>query len=92
MARNKRILYMIDGDTGQVWSQITGGNEQECIAVPMLDFGGMKPENKFEMNYSLEKHPISALYHIYSFIHTRKIPVEIKNQHRAFWGMKPIKK
>jgi hypothetical protein len=85
MSRNRTITYMVDKETTTVWSRV--GNE---VAIPVLDFAGMKPENCWEMNYDLEKMDSSVLYHA-NVIHTRKIPTGIKNIHRKFWGMKPIR-
>lgn len=87
MSRQRRIEYMIDRDTGLVWSRV--GSE---VAIPVLDFAGMKPENSWMMNYSLEKFSIYHQGVINAWvIHTRKIPLKMKNFHRKFWGMKPIK-
>ena len=86
MSRYKTILYMIDNETGFVYSQV--GSE---VAIPVLDWEGMTPENLYRTDYNLEK---TSVYDICrsDVIHTRKIPVEVKNIHRKFWGMKPIKK
>ena len=78
---------MIDTREGHVFSRM--GSE---VAIPVLDFEGMKPENSYEMNYNLEKFPVfSVASDIINSIRTRKIPIEIKNEHRKFWGMKPLK-
>lgn len=83
MSRVKRILYLIDTSTGQVVSQV--GDE---YAWPVLDFENMRPENNFETRYDLQKLPFrDALPGLPYCIHTRKIPMEIKNQHRQFWEM-----
>ena len=84
----KRILYLIDTDTGQVVSQV--GDE---FAWPILDFDHMKPENNFEIRYFLSKLPgndQSVRLTIPFCVRTRKIPLEIKNFHRRFWGMSPL--
>ena len=86
MSRYKTITYMISPD-GHIYSRV--GSQ---IAIPVLDFAGMKPENNYVTNYSLEKfEALSCASDINNSIHTRKIPVEMKNLHRKFWGMKPIK-
>ena len=51
----KNITYAIDKDTGQVYSRF--GNN---IAIPILDYEGMTPQNNFKTNYFLESH--SVLY------------------------------
>ena len=86
MSRFRTIQYMIDRETGMVWSRVNSE-----VAIPVLDFEGMKPENNFQTKYNLEKFDLSALYHT-NLIHTRKIPTELKNAHRKFLGMKPIGK
>lgn len=85
MSRFRTIQYMIDRETGTVWSQVNSE-----VAIPVLDFAGMLPENNFKTEYNLEKFDISILYRA-NVIHTRKIPTKLKNAHRKFWGMKPIK-
>lgn len=87
MSRNRTIKYMIDPDEGMVYSRI--GDE---VAIPVLDFDGMQPTNRYKTSYKLEKFAVSALFGCYGhLIHTRKIPKFIKNYHRKFWGMKEIK-
>jgi hypothetical protein len=81
----KTITYAIDLDTGLVVSRV--GSQ---YAWPILDFEGMKPENNFETIYNLEKIPIFQANGT-SLRHTRKIPLEQKNLHREFWGMKKVK-
>ena len=86
MSRQRRISYMIDPETGMAYSRV--GNE---VAIPVLDFDGMKPENRYETNYNLEKFNVLHIAsHLNQCIGTRKIPVEIKNRHREFWGMKRL--
>jgi len=78
---------MIDMREGNVYSRV--GSE---VAIPVLDFDGMKPENNYETNYNLEKFPVlEVASDIINSVGTRKIPIEIKNKHRKFWGMKPLK-
>lgn len=81
----KRIMYAIDSDTGLIWSRY-----ESQLAIPMIDFEKMNPENSFEIEYHLEKHPM----HLIHYAHlkwTRKIPIAIKNMHRKFWGMPLLK-
>jgi hypothetical protein len=82
MRRN--IHYGIDQDTGLVVSQVY----HEGYAIPVLDFEGMKPENGYKAVYNLTK--FKELTGILRATWTRKIPTEIKNRHRVFWGMKPL--
>ena len=85
----RNITYAIDLDTGLVVSRV--GNE---LAWPILDYEEMSPENNYAMNYHLEKMSVySAVTYCWSALKwTRKIPVEIKNIHRRFWGFKELKK
>jgi len=85
----KSIQYGIDRDTGLVWSRV--GSQ---IALPVLQYDQMNPENNFRTIYALEKfdviHLIGSAYNAVKW--TRKIPAQIKNLHRQFWGMKPLDK
>ena len=87
--RQKRIEYAIDPNSGQVISKV-GDNYVWAV----LDFAGMKPENGFQANYSLEilngKGDWNLKREWYYATHTRKIPLEIKNIHRKLHGMKPL--
>lgn len=83
--RRRTIQYMIDLDTGQVISRV--GSE---IAIPILQFDKMGPENNFDTIYELEKASVFELQHVV-VKNTRKIPIDIKNQHREFWGMPVLK-
>jgi hypothetical protein len=87
MSRYRTIQYAFDYETGQIWSRVDGE-----VAVPILDFENMTPENKFKMNYFLEKVSVfEALPNAPQLKWTKKIPIEIKNMHRKFWGMTPLK-
>lgn len=81
----KTIQYGIDLETGLIISRY-----DKELAIPVLDYEHMKPENGFETCcYYLEKVCLNEL--IYMDIKwTRKIPILMKNEHRVFWGMKPI--
>jgi hypothetical protein len=85
MGRFRTIQYASDPETGMTWSRV--GNE---VAVPMLDFEGMKPENGFAMTYILEKASAVGAFGGTHLKWTRKIPIAVKNKHREFWGMRPI--
>lgn len=82
----KIITYAIDKYTGLVFSQV--GHE---MAVPVLDFDYMKPGNNFETRYTLQTVPVLAAHIGTLFKFTRKIPNAVKNIHREYWGMKPLK-
>ena len=51
----RTIQYAVDLETGLVLSRV--GSE---LAVPMLDYAGMKPENNFALEYNLEKMEVVA--------------------------------
>jgi hypothetical protein len=83
---NRIITYAIDKVSGLVFSQV--GRE---IAFPVLDYKGMNPENNFRIKYYLEKGPALTAYIGTDLRWSRKIPNAVKNVHRAFWNMKPLK-
>ena len=77
----KQIQYSIDAN-GLVWSRV--GSE---MAIPVLDYENMTPENNFQMNYRLEKFDVLDVCHELRFLKpTRNIPPQIKELHRKFWG------
>jgi hypothetical protein len=82
------IQYAIDLDTGLVFSRVDSE-----LAVPVLDYEGMTPANGYKTTYNLQRCPVFELVGAgwASLLWTRKIAVEIKNLHREFWGMKPLK-
>ena len=88
MGRHRTIQYAIDRSTNLVVSRV----DRE-YAWPILDYDGMKPENNFKTQYNLEKIPVGHLSgdEYDNLEWTRKIPTRIKNYHRKFWGMKPLK-
>lgn len=82
-----RIQYYFNLDDSHVYSRV--GSE---VAIPILDYEGMKPENNYQMNYYLEKYSmLSVCSDLARCVGTRKIPVHMKNLHRKFWGMKELK-
>ena len=84
--RPRTIQYAICPN-GLVYSRVD--NE---VCVPVLDYEGMKPENNFIMVYNLDKFSIYSISSEWNTLKwTRKIPVELKNIHRKFWGMKELK-
>jgi hypothetical protein len=89
------ITYAVDLETGLVVSRFKpsrkdGKHEPDQLAWPVLQYQDMVPENHFTAGLKLEKMDLGALVHA-SLRWTKKIPVSIKNQHRGFWGMKPLK-
>ena len=85
--RKKTIQYGIDPDTGYVWSRVDSE-----VAVPVIDFAAMGPSDGFAMKANLERmSTLDALPSINWVRWTRKVPIELKNMHREFWGMKPLK-
>ena len=85
----KTITYAIDQD-GYVYSRLGS-----LIAVPILEYDKIGQGGNFNapLRFYLEKFNVLAipgpLYA--SFRWTKKIPLKIKNQHRKFWGFKPLK-
>lgn len=82
---NRIITYAIEKETGIVVSRV--GSE---FAYPQLDFEGMTPANNFTATYALEKSDIYQLQPWSGYKWTKKIPVELKNRHREFWGFAPL--
>jgi hypothetical protein len=86
----KTITYAIDEVTGDVYSRV--GSE---VAVPVLDYATFGLNGDFSGPFSryLEKMSVFALAgEQWSRLKwTRKVPAEIKNVHREFWGMDPLK-
>ncbi len=84
----KTIQYGIDQETGLIWSRVNSE-----IAVPILNYDGMQAENNYCMGYFLERMSILQATPTVNYLKwTRKIPITIKNIHRAFWGMKLLTK
>src|SRR5208337_1540092 len=83
----RQITYAIHED-GHVWSRV--GSE---VALPVLEFDKMGPENNFAATYHLEKFPVNGnLLHDWRLLTwTKKIPLELKNRHREFWGLPTLK-
>jgi len=81
----KTIKYGICEATGLVVSCV--GSK---VAIPILEYDKMLPENNFQPSYRLEIFSCFSLI-MHPIKWTRKIPVELKNQHREFWGFKPLK-
>jgi hypothetical protein len=80
------IRYGIDRETGLVWSRV--GSQ---VALPVLQFDRMVPENNFQTIYELEKMDvIEVIGSLRSVKWTRKVPTAIKNLHREYWHMKPL--
>jgi len=87
--RQMRIRYAVDQSTGDVVSQNLATNE---LAYELIDFEAMGPQD----SYAIKSHLVKCGYLEWPASHwpyltwTRKIPTELKNVHRAFWGMKPL--
>ena len=83
----KTIQYGIDTETGLIWSRV-----DNKVAIPILNYDGMRAENNYCMSYFLEKMDVLQAIPTISYIKwTRKIPTEIKNIHRVFWGFPLLK-
>lgn len=87
MAQNRIITYAIHKDDGLVISRV--GSE---LAWPTLQYEDMKPENNFETSYKLERATLQEASSDWPRLEwTKKIPRDLKNRHREFWGLPPIK-
>jgi hypothetical protein len=82
------ITYAISKDDGMVYSRI--GNE---IVYPVLQYQKIGQGGDFTQpfEYQLEKSDVLSLAYYWPRLKwTKKIPVDIKNLHRSFWGMKQL--
>ena len=83
-----RITYAINRRDGFVISRI--GSE---LAWPVYQFSEFGKDGDFtgEIPIALEQLSVyEAVTEWKDLLWTKKIPVEIKNLHRVFWGMKPL--
>ena len=85
MCRNRTIQYGVDEQTGYMVSRV--GSE---VAVPVIDFDQMVPEDAFQIKAHLETFSIYDTTRM-SIHWTRKLPIRLKNYHREYWGFKPLK-
>jgi hypothetical protein len=85
----RTIQYAVNSE-GHVYSRV--GSE---VVVPVLDYEKIGEGGDFNqpLTYTLESFPVFALAgrEYNSLRWTRKIPLEIKNHHRQFWGMGLLK-
>jgi hypothetical protein len=83
---NRTIQYAIHKDDGTVVSRV--GSE---VAWPVLQYDAMIPENNFQASYALESMPVLSIGREWVLLKwTKKIPLELKNKHRAFWKFAPL--
>lgn len=88
MGRFRTIQYAIHSETGAVISRV--GNDV-AIDIPQYDGKNWPPTN--ETKYQLEKIQFITLVPVWDYYKwTRKIPFDVKNRHRMFHGMKPLKR
>lgn len=91
---NRIITYAVERDSGIVVSRV--GSH---VAVPVLDFEAIgKGGDGFEpgdfngpVRWNLETFDLYALQPWQAYRWTKKIPIELKNRHREYWGFPPIK-
>lgn len=84
----KTIQFLADVSSGDFYSEY--GYDRE-IAIPMMDYEAIGKNGNFQapITYTLEKVDRNCIQ--WKYIHnTKKVPVEIKNLHRKFWGMKEL--
>ena len=102
-----RITYAVDHQDGVVVSRVgdhlawpvldyksIGAGGADKHANTGEESGSYAPQNfSGPLRYNLEKFPLFDIPGGYAGLQwTRKIPLEIKNYHRAFWGMKALKR
>lgn len=91
MSRPKTITYAIDQDTGLVISKLSGLPDKELdYAVPVLQYAEIGANGSFsDAPCQLEKMSMFDIINMH-LEWTKKIPLEVKNLHRKFWGMTPL--
>ena len=83
----KNITYAIHKYDGYIVSRV--GSD---VAFPVLDYAAMNQSDGYQIHYRLEKMSVYSISNEWDCLKwTKKIPIEIKNKHREFWGMKPLK-
>jgi hypothetical protein len=83
MSNRRTITYAIGLDSGYVYSRVG-----DKVALPIIDYKDMGPENNFALKYHLEAVPVHEIGREWNSLKwTRKIPTDIKNYHRQFWDM-----
>ena len=83
------LTYAVTND-GFVYSRLVVNGHTNGFAVPVLDFEGMDPQNGFEPTYDLNKFDNLSGTDWRNLTWTKKVPINWKNIHRLFWGMKPL--
>ena len=85
----KHISYAVDLRNGLVHSRV---NDE--IAYPVLVFLSLPKDGSFNkpFDYHLDKCNVHHFVGEWRYLKwTKRIPIEIKNQHRIFWGFKQLK-
>lgn len=84
---NRIITYAVNLDDGLVTSRV--GHQ---VAVPVLDFEAIGADGDYTkpLTYTLEKFSVHDWQPWGDYRWTKKIPVELKNLHRAYWGFPPL--
>lgn len=80
----QRITYRMDPDTGLFWSRL--GSR---VAVPVLDYDGMTPDNGFFAGLYLEHESILTVAHTWNYLIPCHPPADIKAWHRHSWATHP---
>lgn len=86
---NRVIHYAIHKDEGTIISRV--GSE---VAWPVLDYAAIGTDGDFTQpfRYDLETMPVLSIGHEWGRLRwTKKIPIAIKNLHRAYWGFPALK-
>ena len=83
----RNIQYAVDQETGLVVSRV--GSQ---VAWPVLQYQRIGQGGAFTQpfEYELEGFGVHEGLSGARLRWTRKVPVEVKNLHRAFWGMGPV--
>lgn len=95
----RTITYAIHPD-GLVYSRFRENMNCRGIAIPVLlydklgkdDDGNDTGDFTAPFEYELQVFPVRSLLPTMSVLRwTKKIPIPLKNRHREFWGLPPLK-
>ena len=82
------LTYCVHKDNGLVYSRMG-----DKLAVPVLQFDRIGKDGDFTkpLEYELERMSVFEISEEWRRLKwTKKIPAQIKNMHRQFWGFKPL--
>ena len=88
------LSYGVCQETGFYVSWIRDHpDHRNSVAWPVLDYESIGENGDYTQpfEYNLEEFDPVAVLPRTDVRWTRKIPIDVKNLHREFWGLKPLK-